>query len=300
MAEPASRGDWCPLPQPDPGVAPRRVWALGLTFADHVKETGERAQQPVVFAKHVAPSLDAHAITVPSEAALRQTLQELDPDLAGTLAQRLPHIPALLDYEVEVGLVLLEDWQASPDGQTAQTMPRYGLVLANDVTTRSIQMAGLGSSDPLPYWSAAKSLPGFLPVTGQMWCPHAPDRHAWPEVRLQTWVNGQLRQQASLSEMLYAPWQILNHAAALAPERQLHRHDIVLAGTPAGIALRVPRWQRQLGEWLVRACPAVRPSLMIGAWRRQDQGGRFLQTGDEIRLQADWLGQLTLSVHAAT
>lgn len=167
-----------------------RVWAMGLTFADHVRETGEKADAPVVFAKTCRPSLGGGHLHLPSQDALAQALFAVSPARQQRLAARRSSWPVLLDYEVELGMVLLDDWQIG------QSMPRIGYVLVNDLTARSIQIAGLGVDDPAPYWSAAKGFVGFLPMSSRMGCPSEAEADAWPDTNLSTRVNGQLRQHA--------------------------------------------------------------------------------------------------------
>lgn len=262
------------------------VWAMGLTFADHVRETGERAGVPVVFAKPCQPTVNPACVPMPRVEAVAEVLQGLDPTGSTRWLRRMPDVPILLDYEVEVGLRLLEDWPVAAQ----ERMPAVGFFLANDATARSVQIAGLGASDPLPFWSASKGWEGFLPVTDSMWCPDQVSPDQWPDITVSTRVNGQLRQQAALRSMLYSPLQLLRLAAAQAPGGVLHRDDVVLTGTPAGIALQVPGWKRKLAACLPRHV------AVTAAWRSQSASVRFLQPGDVIEMQADWLGQLQLTV----
>ncbi len=279
-------GQWRPFHELMPPDRPPSVWALGLTFADHVRETGERAGAAVVFAKPCRPEPGATHITMPSSSALRQCLQQVEGgDVYG---EALCHAGALLDYEVEVGMVLLADWHPSDSHS-----PRWGFVLVNDVTARSVQMAGLGARDPLRHWSAAKGFPGFLPAASSVWCPDANDLSAWPQVTLSTRVNGELRQRAPLSDLLYSPLQLLTLAAQCAPDGWLRQGDVVLAGTPAGIALQVSPWKRRLVQCLPR-----RLAIAL-AWRAQSASPRFLKVNDRIDMQADWLGSLSLTVKGA-
>lgn len=263
------------------GPAPR-VFALGLTYADHMRETGEFAAQPLVFAKAVRPCLEPRAIVPPSISELMQVLRGLDAHLVDRLAGRSALPPLLLDYEAEIGMVLLQDWSPGKDS----AMPQVGYFLANDVTVRSVQMAGLGADDPMAYWSASKSFAGFLPVTSRLWCPQQAHPDAWPDVTVSTLVNGEVRQCAPVTELLYTPQQVLAYAAAQSPDGVLRQHDVVLAGTPAGIAMQVSAWKRRLAACLPRHL------AITAAWRSQKASTRFLQAGDVIDIQADWLGQL--------
>ena len=286
--EPFVQFEW-PKGQMDCALRPM-VWAMGLTYADHVRETGERAGAPVVFAKPCQPTVNPGCVPMPSTAALADVLQRLDPQGSRRWLQRVPEVPVLLDYEVEVGLRLLEDWPLAAQAR----MPALGFFLANDVTARSVQIAGLGAASPLSFWSASKGLEGFLPVTDSLWCPDQVNPDQWPDITISTRVNGQLRQQAALRSMLYSPLRLLQLVAAQAPGGILHRDDLVLTGTPAGIALQVPGWKRKLAACLPRHV------AVTAAWRSQSASGRFLQVGDVIEMQADWLGQLQLTVGSSS
>ncbi len=260
------------------------TYALGLTYADHIRETGEKPGQPVVFAKRCAPTPgDKTSVAAPSPKTLHDLLHSLDAGLTAWLTQRLGPVPVLLDYEVEIGIVLLGDVSEAALAAGA-ALPRLGFFVANDLTARSIQIAGEGTAHRLDFWSAAKSLPGFLPVSPRVWCPEDANMEALPELVLETHVNGALRQSASTQSVIYSLRQMLHYAAATAPGRVLRQHDLVLTGTPAGIALSVPLWKRRLGLLLPRR-QRIRAAL------RGAQGNpRFLQAGDTVRVSAGWLG----------
>lgn len=262
-----------------------RVWAMGLTYAEHAQETRQDTP-PVVFEKACLPTPGSASILVPGDDALRACLCQLDPALAARLDAVA--IPALLDYEVEIGLVMLDDWRADSTGP----LPRWGYFLANDVTVRSIQMAGWKAARPLPFWSAAKSFAGFLPVARSIWVPHQAHPEAWPDIELSTHVNGQLRQHARLSALRLSPLQLLTCVAQHAPDRRLHQGDLILTGTPGGIALQVSRFKQAVGQCLPRA------RAIQMAWRGQQRSARFLNPGDTVTMQATGLDPLSLTVEA--
>lgn len=266
------------------------TYALGLTYADHIRETGEKPGQPVVFRKGCTPTHQyAGNVPIPSPRELCDLLHTLDPAMADWLTQRMGPIPALLDYEVEIGLVLFDEVSAAALAGGAP-LPRLGFFLANDITARSIQIAGEGSTNRLDFWSAAKSLPGFLPVSPRVWCPDGATPKTLPVLVLETHVNGALRQSASTTYAIYSIRQMLQYAAAVAPEGTLFRLDRVLTGTPAGIALSVPRWKRRLAQLLTRR-QRIRAAL-----RNAQSNTNFLQVGDVVRVSAGWLGDFECTI----
>ncbi len=266
-----------------------QVYALGLTYAGHIRETGERAGQPAVFLKHSAPTPGQTRLAMPAPAQLDAVLAGLDPDLAPWLKTRLDTVPTLLDYEVEIGIVPLEDIPLARLDDPAYA-PQLAYTVANDLTARSVQMAGEGARDRLAYWSAAKSLDGFLPLGQRLWQPATADLARLPAVELETRVNGLCRQRASSRELIYTPRQLLASAAGIAPGHCLRRHDLVLTGTPAGIALSIPRWKRRLAAILPR-----RQRVLAGLRANRGKPG-FLQVGDVLSFSAGWLGTGELTI----
>lgn len=266
-------------------------YALGMTYVEHQKEIGENTVLPPVFMKRCAASPAASELPMPSPPAIHDALQPLDPVLTRELSSWFPRFPVLLDYEVEIGMALLEDISLA-DLDLPGHMPRVGYFVANDATARSIQMAGEGSEDRLHFWEAAKGFKGFLPVSPRIWCPaHTLD--ILPECTLRTFVNGELRQQASSTRNSYSPRQMLKAAAALAPGGRLFSGDKVLTGTPSGVALSIPSWKRHIAMLMSR------PRATRAGWRGQMKNPRFLTPGDEVILSADWLGEIRLHVTSA-
>lgn len=264
---------------------PGAVYALGLTFADHMRETGEAATAPVVFRKHCMPQPGQTVVSTPNAAALQTAIAACDVALAG----RFPALPALLDYEVEIGIALLQPMSLQ-QLQQADCQLEFGLFVANDLTARSVQITGEAGRDKLALWSAAKSFAGFLPVGAQLWRPFQPDLASFPDLLLQTWVNGELRQSAHSSLMLYSPREVLCAAAAAAPGGLLQQYDLVLCGTPAGIGLSIPAWKRRLASLLP-------PQLRVQAALRSNRNNpRLLHPGDQVRCCAGWLGQSEIAI----
>ena len=268
--------------QPGPGAwietpAPTRIVALGLTYAAHAAETGQASADSVVFDKDPeAWTTGDGVVTRPSDAQLLTALHRLDPRHPDLLAE-FGFVPAMLDYEVELGLVLLDglDDPAAPG--------RVGLVVVNDLTARSLQILGEGTRDRLAYWAAAKSFPGFAPTTARAWVPERFDLDRWPALRLRTRVNGELRQDAEASGMAETPRQMLARVrAAVGP---LPANALVSTGTPAGIALEVPAWKRTLGEWLLD-----RPGRLQAALAGFSSETGFLRPGDVVEVSGGWLG----------
>ncbi|PRP91534.1 Fumarylacetoacetate (FAA) hydrolase family protein [Enhygromyxa salina] len=282
QAEPPGPGQWIDTPKPS------QIIALGLTYKAHAKETASKPDAVVFEIDASAWSAGGGALVRPSSSRLRAGLAALDPTLAEGLAE-FGFIPAMLDYEVELGVLLL-DGLADPSGLDALAdSGRVALVVANDVSARSVQILGEGQADRLAYWTAAKSLPGFAPTSARAWIPERFELDLWPALRLETRVNGVVRQDAALDLLVETPRQML--ARVCAQRGPLAPGTLVLTGTPAGVAFSVPRWKRAIGERLLDRVGKLRAAL-TGFSATTD----FLRPGDVVSVRAGFLGGFELEV----
>jgi 2-keto-4-pentenoate hydratase/2-oxohepta-3-ene-1,7-dioic acid hydratase in catechol pathway len=119
--------------------------------------------------------------------------------------------------------------------------------------------------------------------------PDAPTDRV-PAIQLRTRVNGTPRQDGASADLAYRPSQLLA-AAAAAAGRDLDVGDVVLTGTPPGVALRVPRWKRKLGE------------LMLDRFGKLDAaidmyvgGAGFLRPGDKVEIDGELLGSRVVTI----
>ena len=191
-----------------------------------------------------------------------------------------------MDYEVELGFILLENISDSDLADPA-FMPKLGFFIANDVSSRALQILGEGMPNRLEYWGMSKSLPDFLPVTKKIWVPSRPTADAIPCVTLETRVNGEVRQLSKTNDMIYTPRQMLAAARQTWPKLSLAKGDMFITGTPGGIALATPRIKARLAQ-LLRFDRFTKLKFILKA----DQS-RFLKAGDEVTVSGEWLGSVT-------
>ncbi len=200
QAPDAEAADW-PLLRPG---RPGKGLAIGKNFAAHAREFGaEPPDELVWFAK------------------LPEVL--IGPEEAVT-------IPAWLDTRVdpEAELVLLvgEPLHEASPAEAGAAIAAY--TLGNDVTARKQQ--GLDRDRHWP-WLRCKNIASFGPI-GPEWVPAA----AMPpleSITLRGLVNGELRQQASLADLIWKPAEALAEISRWCP---LVPGDLVFLGTPAGVA----------------------------------------------------------------
>ncbi|MEM6928547.1 MAG: fumarylacetoacetate hydrolase family protein [Myxococcota bacterium] len=179
-----------------------------------------------------------------------------------------PHHVGLLDYEIELGMVLGRDI-VEPERFDGEELPDAvaAVVIHNDVSARDVQI-------PQMQFYKGKSYRTFGP-TGP-WLTLVDDalRTRWRELRLELTVNGEVRQSEVASEMVFEPAESLTEWSAL---QTLRAGDLVATGTPSGVAMRLP------APWLVRLFQMIperrRWPLFIG---RQARSGRYLRDGDVV------------------
>ena len=229
-----------------PVTTPCRLVAQMVNYRSHARESGfDPAQvQPTFFRKA------SHSISGPTDRIRR-------PD----------HV-RLLDYEIELGLVF---GAPLPVGTTvtAESLPHYvaGLVIANDVSARDVQLSK-------GQFYESKSYPTFTPVGPRLVLLDAAEMRRLVDLRLQLWVNGSLRQDRTVADMIVEPPAALT---ALARFQPMQAGDVLLTGTPGGTALQAPPHVVELVGALLH--PAVKWKVFFG---KQEKVPEYLQAGDLI------------------
>ena len=145
---------------------------------------------------------------------------------------RRPAHVNLLDYEVELGLVFGKPIKG-PISVTTSTYHEYifGLVIANDVSARDVQI-------PETQFFKGKSYRSFCPMGPYLTALEGDDHRYIENITLRLWVNGALRQQDSSANMVNKPAETLTEMSRFT---DMDPGDVLLTGTPAGCALRPPK-----------------------------------------------------------
>jgi 2-keto-4-pentenoate hydratase/2-oxohepta-3-ene-1,7-dioic acid hydratase in catechol pathway len=229
-----------------PVTAPCRVVAQMTNFASHIRDAGMNPKTvPLTFFRKASSS-----ICGPYDDVVR------------------PGHVRLLDYEVEIGLVFGRE---IPVGTTvsADNLADYvaALVVTNDISARDIQL-------PKTQFYEAKSYPTFTPVGPALMLVDADELKRFTDLRLKLWVNGQLRQNMTVADMVYQPVATLQ---ALTRFQRLDAGDLLLTGTPVGTALSAP--PKPVGMLVSLLPPAVKWKLFFAA---QAKNPRYLQDADVI------------------
>ena len=158
-----------------------------------------------------------------------------------------------VDYEGEIGVVIGERCRKVARADAMSKV--FGFVLVNDVTARDLQKNHA-------QWFLGKSLDTFCPVGP--WIA-TQDDVPMASLRLSTWVNGELRQQAGIAQLIF---DIPTLIETISRGTTLLAGDIIATGTPVGVGI------------------GFSPP-------------KFLRDGDVVRIAAPGLGELENRVEAA-
>ncbi|MBA4111493.1 MAG: fumarylacetoacetate hydrolase [Leptothrix sp. (in: Bacteria)] len=142
-----------------------------------------------------------------------------------------PRHVRLLDYEIELGLVLKTDLLDEVSVR-ADNLHEYlaGVTIVNDVSARDVQL-------PQGQFYKGKSYRTFGPVGPYLLLLEPSEWKRWPELRMTLEVNGEVRQQDFCGGMVNQPHKTLTELSGL---QNLHAGDLIATGTPAGCAARAP------------------------------------------------------------
>jgi 2-keto-4-pentenoate hydratase/2-oxohepta-3-ene-1,7-dioic acid hydratase in catechol pathway len=186
----------------------RRIYCVGRNFADHAREMGASAPaskadrgQPVFFCKP-ADAIVADGV-VPYPRGTRD-----------------------LHHEVELVVALGRDAPAGVLAPGAAETLVFGYGIGLDLTRRDLQAAAKAKGLP---WDTGKAFDHSAPVSELL---PAAEVGALATRTLSLRVNGELRQQSTLDQLIWDVADILHELSKL---YALRAGDVVFMGTPAGV-----------------------------------------------------------------
>ncbi|MDX1872077.1 fumarylacetoacetate hydrolase family protein [Mycolicibacterium sp. 120266] len=218
------------VPMLAPVRRPGKICIVGLNYADHACEIGADVPSHPRF--HFAVG---SAVSNPGDAIV------------------LPELAAEeVDYEGEVALIM----GTAACRVTVDDAWRHaaGLTAANDVSARDVQLGRRAHAGRASV-PVAKSFDSFKPLGPCMMS--ADDVDTGEPLVLRTYVDDELRQQASTTDMIFGFAELISeisHYVTLEPG------DVILTGTPAGVA---------------------------------ENTGKFLKAGQTVRVEIDGIGALS-------
>jgi fumarylpyruvate hydrolase len=199
-----------PHPQPSVEIAGtderfpvHRIYCVGRNYAKHAREMGmDPDREPPFFFSKPADAVVANGTPVP-----------------------YPSRTSNLHHEIELVVAIGTGGGDIPlDHALAHV---FGYAVGLDLTRRDLQFAARDQGRP---WDVSKGFDHSAPVSAIR--PAAQRGHVeqgaiWLE------VNGETRQRASLSEMI---WSVPEIVAELSTYYELRPGDLIFTGTPEGVA----------------------------------------------------------------
>jgi fumarylpyruvate hydrolase len=191
-----------PVAGGDQAFPVHRIYCVGRNYAAHAAEMGHDPQRmdPVFFMK-------------PADAIVES---------GATVAY--PSRTENLQYEVELVVAIGEPGRDIPVEKALEHVFGYGVGI--DLTRRDLQLA---AKETRGTWDTAKGFDQSAPISAL----HRASEIGHPDSgRIWLGVNGEIRQNADLNELI---WSVPEALAKLSTFFALTPGDLVFTGTPAGV-----------------------------------------------------------------
>jgi 2-keto-4-pentenoate hydratase/2-oxohepta-3-ene-1,7-dioic acid hydratase in catechol pathway len=190
---------------------PPKFLAIGLNYADHVAESATpKPEHQLWFNKQ------STCVVGPHEPI------------------HVPRASSIVDYEGELAFVIGKRCRHVSAADAPSVVAGYTIV--NDVSVRDWQRR-------TPTMTMGKSFDTHGPMGPWIVTADELDPHG---LRLRTWVNEDLRQDATTDQMIFDCWQQIEH---LTTAFTLEPGDVVSTGTPSGVGIaRNPPLLLQAGD----------------------------------------------------
>lgn len=174
---------------------PSKVICIGVNYRDHAAEMQiDLPKEPLMFLK---PST---TVVGPGEPIV------------------YPKLTENLHYEGELAIIIKKEAKQIKAADADDYI--LGFTCAIDVTARDLQMKD-------GQWTRAKGFDTFCPLG-----PAIAAKLDYDNLRIETRVNGEVRQDASTSQMVFTVPQLLEAVSAV---MTLLPGDVILTGTPSGV-----------------------------------------------------------------
>jgi fumarylpyruvate hydrolase len=181
----------------------RRVLCVGRNYAAHRREMGGDDRDPPFFFSKPADALVAPGGAVP-----------------------YPSVTQNLHHEIELVVALNAGGADVPVGRALDLV--YGYAVGVDLTRRDLQNAAKDKGQP---WESGKAFDASAPISAIRKWEGAP-----PQGRITISVNGVVKQDATVADMIWNVAEIIAEASKL---WTLAPGDLIYTGTPEGVAALV-------------------------------------------------------------
>jgi len=179
-----------------------RIYCVGRNYAAHAREMGNNPErEPPFFFSKPADAIVPNNATIP-----------------------YPTQTANLHHEIELVVAIGKGGSNIPVAQALEHV--FGYAVGNDLTRRDLQSEAKDQGRP---WDTAKGFDRAAPISAIR--PASAGAHL-ERGRIWLKVNGELRQQGDLSDLI---WSIPEIVAELSTLWDLVPGDLIYTGTPAGV-----------------------------------------------------------------
>jgi fumarylpyruvate hydrolase len=183
----------------------RRIWCVGRNYLEHIREMGQDEREPPFFFAKPADAIVPDGATIP-----------------------YPPLTKDLHHEVEL-VVALKSGGRNIDVKRANDCI-YGYGVGIDLTRRDLQIASRDIKRP---WEIGKAFDASAPCGALR--PASEIGHP-TKGRIALKCNGKVRQDGDLEQMI---WNVPEVISKLSEMVELAAGDIIMTGTPSGVAATV-------------------------------------------------------------
>lgn len=184
----------------------RRIFCVGRNYGEHAKEMGFSEKEPPFF------------FTKPADAVVENNAT-------------IPYPPITSDLHHEIELVLAIGKGGANISADDAMSHIWGVGVGIDFTRRDQQIAHREKGRP---WCWGKAFDNSAPMTSLQPLSALPSaRQSLDSGRIWLSVNGEMRQQADLADMI---WNVRDIIAFCSQSVTLKAGDLIMTGTPAGVA----------------------------------------------------------------
>ena len=185
----------------------RRIYCVGRNYEAHAREMGhDPNREPPFFFSKPADVIVADGGSVP-----------------------YPPLTKDMHHEVELVVALRSGGRSIPLDRALDCIYGYGVGI--DLTRRDLQIASRDMKRP---WEIGKAFDGSAPCGALQ--PASKIGHP-SKGRIALKANGKLRQEGDLAQMI---WNVPEVIGKLSEMVALAAGDIIMTGTPSGVAATVP------------------------------------------------------------
>ncbi|MCI8285084.1 MAG: fumarylacetoacetate hydrolase family protein [Firmicutes bacterium] len=192
-----------PIPNPKQDII-----CLGINYMEHAEESARYKKEAFGGERPYAVYFSKRACSTVGN---------------GDIIPAYENLVDSLDYEAELAVIVGKKAKNIPENDAQKYI--FGYTILNDVSARNLQTRH-------KQWYFGKSLDGFAPVGP---CILTADEIPFPpELSIQSYVNGELRQDSNTNMMIFGISHVISE---LSQGMTLLPGSIIAMGTPAGVGM---------------------------------------------------------------